>query len=576
MRTSILFTVLLSLGISVAASAQSFNPRVEVTNSYQTKAMVGNKNSFEMSVPDSLMSFDYDFDYSVFDSPYKGSYEFSPYLINMKPQASNYGGQQFFLRAGAGYSLHPEANIVYTPKLKSNDLKIRIFDDFSGFFGNYQMIKGYHMSADDTYLVSNQQGGVYAGSDMGNTFGASVTYTGEKTIFSLEATYRLIAASDTTGNHMYNQGSASLRFASNPYGGKRFTYDFTLQGKMGEDDITYNNMGFAVGNTEINGKLALQYRFPKHSSIGVDVGTAMGFYNRMLSSYVMNYYAVPKYIWTNGRFMANLGVRVSYLMGQDNTINTIAPMHATKSNLLYPDVHLSYRVMENNGLTVFADCTGGDNINQYSTLVERNHFFNPVYLLAWTVTPIMENTIDKYIATIGVRGQVGGHLQYKASASYSNTANFVMDGLYQTSRKNPVDLMSSYNYVGIKQFYVEASLLWISERVEARGYFKYLKATPYVYDQIAVCGVPYRANGYITYNWSKRIYVGVTAEYNSERPTYYVIPSWVDLGVNAEYRFNNKISFWVKGCNLLNQTIQRDLLHAADGIYATGGISLCF
>ena len=57
-----------------AASAQNLNPTVQVTNDYETKPMEVEKNSVRMAVPDSLLKFDWNFNYSVFDNPYRGAY----------------------------------------------------------------------------------------------------------------------------------------------------------------------------------------------------------------------------------------------------------------------------------------------------------------------------------------------------------------------------------------------------------------------------------------------------------------------------------------------------------------------
>jgi hypothetical protein len=54
------------------------------------------------------------------------------------------------------------------------------------------------------------------------------------------------------------------------------------------------------------------------------------------------------------------------------------------------------------------------------------------------------------------------------------------------------------------------------------------------------------------------------------------VPGWVDLGLNAEYRFTRHFGFWVKGGNLLGQAIQRIPVHAEAGMYFTAGILLNF
>ncbi len=571
------------LGFSIAVSAQSFNPRVEVTNAYQGRSVEGSKNVVGMSVPDSLTVFDYDFDYSVFDNPYKGSYEFKPYLIDMRPAAAAQDVRQFYLRAGAGYSLHPELTAVYSPKLKVQGISLQIYDDFRGYMGNYRTLKGYHMSSLEKYLVDNYENGTYFGFDMNNVVGAKVRYVGDKSVFSLEATYRFMTVKDTvdrtispndgTWGHIYNEGGIALNIASKPFNDDKVTYDVDIRGRMGENDIVFNAMGFAVGNTELNGKVDLGMKLSDHSSIGLDFGTDMGFYNRLLSSYAMNVYVTPKFKWTNGRFNADLGAQIAYVFGKDNTNHTISPMHKTESQIIYPAINLSYRILDQ-GLTLYARATGGNDINQFSTLIEKNHFFNPVFLLSNTTIPLMDNSVTKIDAALGFKGQLAGFLQFDVYGGFADTDALLVDGMYQTVRTNPVRLVGSIDYLGMKRIFADANLQWMSDHIEAGGHFRYTKSTPKGTNDFYLAIPELVADGYITYNWSKRIYVGVNAEYCSERSTLYVIPSYVDFGAMAEFRVNSKLSVWLRGGNLLNRTIQRSPLHAEAGLNVTGGIAL--
>ena len=72
--------ILLFFAVAVAMMqtlmAQNLDPTVEVNRAYEGKLMEVHKPVLKMEVPDSVMRFDLDFDYSVFESPYKGSYEF--------------------------------------------------------------------------------------------------------------------------------------------------------------------------------------------------------------------------------------------------------------------------------------------------------------------------------------------------------------------------------------------------------------------------------------------------------------------------------------------------------------------
>ena len=65
--------------------AQELDPTVVVNRAYEGKLLEVHKPSFEMEIPDTVSKFDLDFDYSVFDKPYKGAYEFTPYVLTLRP-----------------------------------------------------------------------------------------------------------------------------------------------------------------------------------------------------------------------------------------------------------------------------------------------------------------------------------------------------------------------------------------------------------------------------------------------------------------------------------------------------------
>ena len=121
---------------------QNFNPTVEVTNVYQGDASDIHKPQLEMAVPDSLLRFDLDFDYEVFDKAYRGAYNFSPYMLDMRPEKDAWRGRTLFLRAGAGYSLHPDAAFVFSPSLPGR-FQMSVYGDHRSYFGNFADI-GVH------------------------------------------------------------------------------------------------------------------------------------------------------------------------------------------------------------------------------------------------------------------------------------------------------------------------------------------------------------------------------------------------------------------------------------------------
>ena len=130
-------TIMACVALGAPLAAQNINQSVQVTNDYVTRFADFQKQGPVLQVPDSLYRFDYDFDYSVFETPYKGAYEFSPYRIAVTPEARLYDGNKLYLRAGAGYSFHPQFELAWQ-MLQEKDLAIGVFAEAGGFAGNYR------------------------------------------------------------------------------------------------------------------------------------------------------------------------------------------------------------------------------------------------------------------------------------------------------------------------------------------------------------------------------------------------------------------------------------------------------
>ena len=135
MRQHILATAL-AAAVTALAYGQNLNPTVEVTNTYEGGASSINKPVQKMAVPDSVTRFNLDFDYSVFEKPYQGAYEFTPYYVQLKPAPKASTTEKFFLRAGAGFTLHPELDLVWTPVQKER-YRMSVYATHHSYFGRY-------------------------------------------------------------------------------------------------------------------------------------------------------------------------------------------------------------------------------------------------------------------------------------------------------------------------------------------------------------------------------------------------------------------------------------------------------
>jgi hypothetical protein len=88
----------------------------------------------------------------------------------------------------------------------------------------------------------------------------------------------------------------------------------------------------------------------------------------------------------------------------------------------------------------------------------------------------------------------------------------------------------------------------------------------------------------LIYNWRRRIYAGASLEMALQRTMTssavpaqaYTLPAWYDLGIYGEYKFSPVLSAWLRGGNLLNNTIERVPFIAEHGVHFTAGLCLNF
>ena len=212
------------LACCMPAFAQNIRQSVQVTNEYETKFADFRKVELETQLPDSLYDFDYSFDYSVFDSPYRGSYEFTPYEIRITPEPMEYDGSRFLLRAGAGYTLRPVLDLYWTA-IRNNELTLGLSNSGRGYYGPYSA----RPSADGTVL------GGFDGHDFSDSFGVSGHYIMRGADLRFKAGYDGIFTGDGTDAAGYNSAYAGVRLSSAEKSRTYFAYDIGVGYRYGSD-----------------------------------------------------------------------------------------------------------------------------------------------------------------------------------------------------------------------------------------------------------------------------------------------------------------------------------------------------
>ena len=580
MKIRLFTAAVAAMAISAGLSAQNINPTVEVVNTYEGRLLEVHKPVSEMAVPDSLLTFRLDFDYDVFDTPYKGAYDFEPYLISMHPTES-VAPRKFFFKAGAGYTLRPSLGFVYSTPAKG--FQWDVYGSFNSYFGDY------HRIAYDSGKL-DADGGKWNGRDMAARVGFNGLKEWKGSVLKFGAAYDNLSTKDWRNSKSSNGGMAFARMRTTQAAPGSFFYDGTLKFSYKSDaqktSMLEGHPGLGEGLVTLGGELGPVLDASSSLLFGVNVDMAM--YSGLLSSFAGRIALTPKYVYNRDRWNFSLGLSLSTLVHSDDTRSVLAAYenHTHKGQFIYPMVNVEFSAIPEK-LALYASATGGDDINAYSSIQEGNHHFDPLFGLGFG--PLLDNTSERINVRIGAKGGVKSRLHYEVFGGVSAKANAPMEMAYELDGLMTPGLI----YHDMTLYYAGTRLNLETNLVDAglNAAFKgssLQNSTDYDYGFL-----PSKISGdvYFRYKWQDRLSAGFDAGFASSRKGCVktgsdtdfdgeieytgnpaTIPGWLDLGIGAQYRLNKRLGFWIRGGNLLGQKIQRNVLYAEKGVSVTGGV----
>lgn len=566
--------------IALSAGAQNLNPTVSVTRDYEGKLMEVHKPSMAMFVPDSLHRFDLDFDYSVFANPYKGAYDFKPYVLEMRPDAEPYSGRKLYLKAGAGYQLRPMLDFVWEPQLKTPKFKMDVYASHHSYIGDYKNIAPNAKHK----LVST--GNTFGGYDMYSDAGVNGQADLNKATLSFDAGYKGIHTKYDDNAGGYNAAEVSFRAKSENDAETYFFYDVAMK---------YHGANQGVGDGAVTGNRSLRMNdidfnvtigpvMHRYHRIVADFGVGLTYYSGALSTDVGTAYITPKYVLSKNRWRLHAGPKFSFNISDSDGADAL---NTNKGILIYPDVYIGFEAVRNY-MNLYFKAEGGDYRNPYKDMKEKFHFLLPYYGMS-------NNSVMQADFAFGFNGNICSRFRYDVRAGFRSFEAMPFDYVTGDSSTGTPLYSAGWTYNDGTAMYSDIKLQWESRDFVLDSKFtindtrlKNSKNFDYA------CFEPAKVSGFISgkYNWKKRIFAGVSAEFASKRDgrvaTYAKdgpgavsvtmsdarIPGWMNLGVYAEFAFTRKLSFWLRGDNLLNADIQRIPLYTEGGIGATVGICL--
>lgn len=594
MKKTIILVALLS---ATYAYSQNFNPTVSVSRTFEGKLPEVHKPYIQMEVPDSLTKFDLDFDYSVFESPYKGAYDFKPYSLEMRPEPEPFTGKKLYLKAGAGWAMRPALDFVWEPCMKKR-LKMSFYASHHSYIGRYRNI-----APDIDFRLTDN--GRWKGYDMETEAGIYGRADFSRAVLSFGAGYTGLHTKDKYSKTGYNGADFSFRAKSENPAERYLYYDIAMKARYSSDGLssvmspsrpTEPYSSLALNSTDFDFDAVLGPVLGRGSSIVAGFGLGMTWYDSIFcpdfnlhSTYTGVAYFAPKYLYKGRRWDLALGVKGSFNVSDTGNNGMKYPLNANKGIYIYPDIRIGFKAVLDY-LDFFFKATGGDNRNSYSSLKDRNHFFTPFQAF---LGPVTENTVTQYDVELGLSGNAGGRFFYKASAGYASYEKRPYSAMAVYGYGSENLFLPLVTYRNSTAFHSDISLRWLSRSINADANVRIENAT---FEDNAVVGgfTPALVRGDIsfTYNYKKRVYAGVSAGFSSVSDGNFLpytktdsdstpvlsslvavsVPAWVDLGLHAEYLFSKKVSFWIEVGNLLDMNIIRIPPYTTGGISAVAGI----
>ena len=558
-----------------SAAGQNLDPTVVVDRAYEGKLMEVHKPALEMAVPDTVTRFDLDFDYSVFENPYMETYEFNPYLLSMKPSAATGAPGKFYLNVGAGYQLHPELDLVWTPNFPKADegFSMDVYARHRSFFGKYW---GLQVSHD---LLVGRSDDSYKGGNMESKAGVNMKYDWVQGSIDFDLAYYGIhqgyKADEFHDFRSYNAVDASFNVGSKAHA-PGLIYGLGSSFRFANESLTRGVLDRSLNEIDFKADGLLGILASGADEALVEFGLDLAGYTGDADCAASVLYIAPHYVFNRGALKADIGVKI---MG--SIVDTVAGgfKKMAKDQIVYPDIDVRYSILPER-LVAYFKAGGGSYLNSYASLLQRNK--HAVIGLGRKVLGYdMGVSVERVALSAGFEGRIGKRLTWNVAGGYANYASGIVDGAVYVGLPEFFDdiLLDGVEYGKYQKGFATLSAFWNNERFAADGTVTYTGAWGDIFENSICAMKPAAVTGDVSfeYNYSRRIFAGINCGFATARTGglgSLTIPGYADLGLSAEYVTSRNLSFWVKGGNLLGMTVMQDLLYAQKGPYFTLGICL--
>ncbi|MCX2574599.1 TonB-dependent receptor [Pedobacter sandarakinus] len=267
-------------------------------------------------------------------------------------------------------------------------------------------------------------------------------------------------------------------------------------------------------------------------------------------------------------------------------INFVQEFGAFSSSRIFPAVTADFTLVPDY-LQVFGEIKGDVNRNTIKGFTDENPWLNSNILI--------KNTVEKLSFSAGIKGTGGPGFGYKARfyvKQFDDMPLFInnfdefnkFDVIYDFGKTKLTGLEGEIS-VQVSDALKWTGKLNIDDWKPAQETYSWFKPGLKVSSNLV-----YTYNKKLTFNAGVVIQDDVKAKVNIASPVnplQYLLPNptiesivnvkgFVDLGVGADYRINNKFSVFAKANNILNSNYNRYLYYQVNGFNIFGGLTYSF
>lgn len=275
----------------------------------------------------------------------------------------------------------------------------------------------------------------------------------------------------------------------------------------------------------------------------------------------------------------NLGAAVFYSMDIDNSDSSI---------YVYPKVTASYR-MAGEYFIAYAGLEGGLKQNTYYDLTQKNPFVAP--------TLVIQPTDQQSNAYVGAKGKLSNSIGFNIKGSYISEDRRPLFKAYPRSTENNDEDYADGNSFGVVYDQVKTISAFgelnfdVNRKLNLRINGEY-----FLYDteeEAEPWNLPdFKANLLADYQISENWFAGANIFFVGERkdeisfdnglaemsttPEVFTLDSYLDLNANLGYRFNDRLSIFAKGNNLLGENYEKWMDYPVLGLQIMAGATYKF